>query len=77
MRQLVQLLDTLLNDDNGVSTQAYYDMLAIFTEPTKESRAVGHLLSTMVDATDGRFYTKSGLSLVAAYDAMMEHGEDS
>jgi len=53
---LIDLADSLLDDDHGITTHAYACLLQAF----HGERAILDLLDKWVDGTDGRVYYKSG-----------------
>ena len=61
---LIAWLDTLLRDENGISEQAYHEMhlLLIDSNPNLSAK-----LSTVVEATDGRFYIEEDVPFLPTW----------
>ena len=56
--RLLDVIDTALRQENGVSEQVYDDMFLMIDSVSSE---LWHQIARNVDATDGRFYLCDGV----------------
>lgn len=56
MNALIKMVQSMLNDDHGVSEQTYMSLLEMFNTVDADTQAELMAIFRRVDATDGRFY---------------------